>query len=202
MRIGDWVLRDAAAQARALARPAAARARRRSWMNLSARQLTQPGFPDRVAQVLRGARAARRARSGFEVRESVLTDVERTHGAGGVLGGLAAIGCRIAIDDFGTAYSSLRALGRYHVDTIKIDRALVRGLPAQPDRRRARRARDLARSAARPRGVRRRASRPRQQLRRARPRPGCTTAARATCSPRPAPASRRDLLGSPPTRAR
>jgi len=39
------------------------------------------------------------------------------------------LGCRIAIDDFGTAYSSLRALGRYHVDTIKIDRALVRGLP-------------------------------------------------------------------------
>ncbi len=65
---------------------------------------------------------------GFEVRESVLTDVELTHGAGGVLGGLAEIGCRIAIDDFGTAYSSLRALGRYHVDTIKIDRALVRGL--------------------------------------------------------------------------
>ena len=69
---------------------------------------------------------------GFEVRESVLTDVEQTHGAGGVLGGLAAIGCRIAIDDFGTAYSSLRALGRYHVDTIKIDRALVRGLPQSP----------------------------------------------------------------------
>ncbi len=43
--------------------------------------------------------------------------------------GLSALGCRIAIDDFGTAYSSLRALGRYHVDTLKIDRALVSGLP-------------------------------------------------------------------------
>jgi diguanylate cyclase (GGDEF)-like protein/PAS domain S-box-containing protein len=127
LRMGDWVLRAVAAQARmwhdTLPHPAPP-----VWVNLFARQLTQPGFPDRVASVLAELGLPASA-LGFEVRESVLTDVERTHGAGGVLGGLAAIGCRIAIDDFGTAYSSLRALGRYHVDTIKIDRALVRGLP-------------------------------------------------------------------------
>ena len=126
-----------------------------------------------------------RSALGFEVRESVLTDVELTHGAGGVLGGLAKIGCRIAIDDFGTAYSSLRALGRYHVDTIKIDSALVRGLPVVAHRCRAGRARDLARADARCGGVRRR-RRDRGAAARAdrgrvlRPR-------QATCSPHPGP---------------
>ena len=127
VRIGDWVLRAAATQARAW-RGVAPGCAPPVWVNLSARQLTQSGFPERVADTLRELDLPASA-LGFEVRESVLTDVELTHGAGGVLGGLAAIGCRIAIDDFGTAYSSLRALGRYHVDTIKIDRALVRGLP-------------------------------------------------------------------------
>ncbi|MGZ4754894.1 MAG: putative bifunctional diguanylate cyclase/phosphodiesterase [Acidimicrobiia bacterium] len=127
VRIGDWVLRDAAAQARAW-RDTHAHQAPPIWINLSARQLTQSGLPDRVAEVL-AEHGLPSSALGFEVRESVLTDVEQTHGAGGVLGGLAALGCRIAIDDFGTAYSSLRALGRYHVDTIKIDQALVGGLP-------------------------------------------------------------------------
>jgi diguanylate cyclase (GGDEF)-like protein/PAS domain S-box-containing protein len=128
VRIGEWVLRSAAAQARAW-RDLLPFNTPPVWINLSARQLTQSGFPDRVAQTL-SAYGLPPDSLGFEVRESVLTDVELTHGAGGVLGGLAKIGCRVAIDDFGTAYSSLRALGRYHVDTIKIDSALVRGLPS------------------------------------------------------------------------
>lgn len=127
VRIGDWVLLAAATQARSWRWSTGSDAPP-VWINLSARQLSQPGFPERVDAVLHELELPARA-LGFEVRESVLTDVELTHGAGAVLGGLAAIGCRIAIDDFGTAYSSLRALGRYHVDTIKIDRALVRGLP-------------------------------------------------------------------------
>jgi diguanylate cyclase (GGDEF)-like protein/PAS domain S-box-containing protein len=128
--ISEWVLRAAAAQARAW-RDLVPFGAPPVWINLSARQLTQSGFPERVAQTL-SAYGLPADALGFEVRESVLTDVELTHGAGGVLGGLAAIGCRVAIDDFGTAYSSLRALGRYHVDTIKIDRELVRGLPSSP----------------------------------------------------------------------
>ncbi len=127
VRIGDWVLREAAAQARAW-RDLDAERTPPVWVNLSARQIAEPGLPARVAAVLSDLELPARA-LGFEVREAVLTEVERTPGAHDVLAGLSDLGCRIAIDDFGTAYSSLRALGRYHVDTLKIDRALVGGLP-------------------------------------------------------------------------
>lgn len=124
--IGDWVLREAAVQARAW-RDIDAERTPPVWVNLSARQLTEPGLPARVEALLSEIGLPARA-LGFEVREAVLTEVERTPGAHDVLAGLSGLGCRIAIDDFGTAYSSLRALGRYHVDTLKIDRALVGGL--------------------------------------------------------------------------
>lgn len=38
---------------------------------------------------------------------------------------LKAIGCRVAIDDFGVGYSSLAYLRRFAVDALKIDRAFV-----------------------------------------------------------------------------
>lgn len=52
-----------------------------------------------------------------------------------VLGEIRAIGCRSAMDDFGTGHSSVTRLDRLPIDVVKIDRAL---LPASPnDTRRA-----------------------------------------------------------------
>jgi diguanylate cyclase (GGDEF)-like protein len=60
----------------------------------------------------------------IELNESLLIhDVENTMR---ILTGLKALGVRIAVDDFGTGYSSLAMLQRFPLDTIKIDRSLMR----------------------------------------------------------------------------
>jgi diguanylate cyclase (GGDEF)-like protein len=61
-----------------------------------------------------------------ELNESLLIhDVENTLR---ILTGLKALGIRIAVDDFGTGYSSIALLQRFPLDTVKIDRSIMRDL--------------------------------------------------------------------------
>jgi EAL domain-containing protein (putative c-di-GMP-specific phosphodiesterase class I) len=62
----------------------------------------------------------------LEITESMLIhDIEKTRR---VLTALKALGVRIAIDDFGAGYISLATLQRAPLDTIKIDRSLIRDI--------------------------------------------------------------------------
>ena len=96
-------------------------------VNLSARQIQQPGLVDTVARVLADTGLAA-SRLTLEITESVLLD--DPDAAADTLAGLKALGVSLALDDFGTGYSSLSYLGRFPVDSLKIDKSFVDALGA------------------------------------------------------------------------
>ncbi len=122
--LGEWVLREACAQAAAW--------RNSGWaigvsVNFSLRQVTAAGFAASVLTALSG--------SGLPPGELTLEVAERVliEGAGPMADGLAELrrhGVRLAIDDFGTGYASLAYLRQLAVDIIKIDPSFVAGLGA------------------------------------------------------------------------
>jgi len=91
-------------------------------VNLSARQLQQPDLVAEVQELLdRHGIAASQVR--FEITEpALMSDSEATHRT---LRDLRAMGCELAIDDFGAGYSSLGLLRGLPVQVVKVDRSLV-----------------------------------------------------------------------------
>jgi len=66
----------------------------------------------------------------LEITESLMIEGEN---ALAPLRDLAAIGLTLALDDFGSGYSTLASLVRFPVHTLKLDRALIRDIDANPD---------------------------------------------------------------------
>jgi diguanylate cyclase (GGDEF)-like protein/PAS domain S-box-containing protein len=99
-------------------------------VNVSARQLLDPGFVPTVGELLAASGIAA-ARLHLEITESVL--MEDLDDAIEVLRALADLGVTLEIDDFGTGYSSLSYLKRLPVDTLKVDRGFVSGLGTDAD---------------------------------------------------------------------
>ena len=130
-RIDEWVLNSALAQAVQWKR--AGVPLQRLAVNVSGREVMHGRLADTVAAAI--ARHRWRdcgMRLELELTESVLLPLE--HGAS-VFQRLKEAGAMIAIDDFGTGYSSLSRLQHLPVDTLKIDRSFVHGLPAGDDSR-------------------------------------------------------------------
>jgi diguanylate cyclase (GGDEF)-like protein len=90
-------------------------------VNLAAAQLHDPGFVGYVAQTLDHTGLSP-DRLQLEITERAVIDPERVSGA---LAALMGLGVRLAIDDFGTAYSNLIRLRDLPLSTLKLDGALV-----------------------------------------------------------------------------
>ncbi len=102
----------------------------RCAVNLSARQFSSESLLDDVRASLKRSGLSADALE-VEITESVLmSDPDR---ANLTLQELHELGVHIAIDDFGTSYSSLAYLKRLPAHTVKLDRSFVSGLPADRD---------------------------------------------------------------------
>jgi EAL domain-containing protein (putative c-di-GMP-specific phosphodiesterase class I) len=96
-------------------------------VNLAARDLHNVELPDELATLLSAWRVAP-DRLELEITEStILADPMR---ARSVLSRLSDLGVRVAIDDFGSGYTSLGYLKRLPVDVLKIDKSFVLSMNA------------------------------------------------------------------------
>jgi diguanylate cyclase (GGDEF)-like protein len=125
--IGDWVLRTACVQQQAWVE--AGLPSLKVAVNLSARQLKDPGLVERVLKTLADSRMDPRCLD-LEITESVLIEHPEAHRD--AMMRLRAAGVQISIDDFGTGYSSLNYLSELPVDVLKIDGSFVRRLGRAP----------------------------------------------------------------------
>ena len=112
--IGKWVLREACREANTWAGMAPETF---LCVNVSAREIQQPGFVEAVQEALAGAGMAA-ARLSLEITETAL--LKATPSTVATLEALRDLGVRIVIDDFGTGYFSLSHLRQFPVDVIKI----------------------------------------------------------------------------------
>jgi diguanylate cyclase (GGDEF)-like protein len=120
--LGEWVLAEACRQQRLWSE---AGQTFRVSVNISGLHLRGPGLVDTVRKVLRES-GADAQRLEIEITEGAF--LQNAQEALHTLRRIKELGARISIDDFGTGYSSLNYLRRFQVDTIKIDRALIRGV--------------------------------------------------------------------------
>lgn len=121
-RLDDWVLQRAAHDAALLQREFPTPRRRAVTVNLSSTTIVDPGLPARVEALLEevGLDAAR-----LIVELTEREEVQDVAGAQSVLSALGALGVRSALDDWGTAYSSLAYLDALPVAFLKLDRFLL-----------------------------------------------------------------------------
>ncbi len=125
--IGEWVLREACATLARLSRVAGGL---RIAVNLSPRQFQRQDLVRSVDRALSESGADPRLLE-LEITESLA--MQNVAATVEVLSALRERGIRAAVDDFGTGHSSLSYLKRLPIDTVKIDRSFVAGVPGDAD---------------------------------------------------------------------
>jgi diguanylate cyclase (GGDEF)-like protein/PAS domain S-box-containing protein len=98
-------------------------------VNVSARQLAQPGFAELVGACL-DATGLTAGRLVLEITENLILTASRSTLTS--TAALTELGVALSLDDFGTGFSSITALHRLPIGSLKIDRSFVADLPADP----------------------------------------------------------------------
>ena len=124
--IGEWVLQTACAQAMLW------QAKHPHFcmsINLSPRQFRHKGLLDSIAKAL-AAQPLTKGSIEIEVTESLV--MHNLEAAQTLMHTLRGMHLSIAMDDFGTGFSSLAYLKAFPLDVLKIDQSFVRGLEDDP----------------------------------------------------------------------
>jgi diguanylate cyclase (GGDEF)-like protein len=98
-------------------------------INMSSPEVLSPTMPELLATELHRVGLFADAVTLEITETAILADLDQ---ASAVLRKAKESGVRISLDDFGTAFSSLTWLHRLPIDTVKIDRGFVEGLPDNP----------------------------------------------------------------------
>ncbi|GIF20584.1 hypothetical protein Ate02nite_33140 [Paractinoplanes tereljensis] len=122
--IGAWALREATRQAACWRAEYPAADHLTVNVNVAGRQLRTSGFVDEVAAALSDA-GLPASNLSIEVTETAVLDDEESAEA---MLRLRGLGIRLALDDFGTAASSLGLLLTVPVTTLKLDRSFVESI--------------------------------------------------------------------------
>jgi EAL domain-containing protein (putative c-di-GMP-specific phosphodiesterase class I) len=121
--IGDWVLREACHEAKRWQEAGLGGGMGiKMGVNLSVKQFSK-SLPNTIHEILLDTNLPTHL-LGLEITESFLVGNDSLD----MLHALRESGIHLSIDDFGTGYSCLANLKDMPIDTIKIDRAFVRGL--------------------------------------------------------------------------
>jgi len=119
-QLGEWVLttacRDAAGWPHDI----------KVAVNVSPVQIKSPGLVLNIVRILAES-GLHAGRLELEITETVL--IQDDEATLSVLHNLRDLGVRVAMDDFGTGFSSLSYLHRFPFDKIKIDRCFINNLP-------------------------------------------------------------------------
>ncbi len=127
--LGVWALRSSVAALAQIVATDPSTAGLRMGVNVSGHQLLDPTFPDLVLRAL-AEHGVDPHHLTLELTESVLIDPRDEIEA--VLRRLRAAGVSLALDDFGSGYSSLGYLRRYPIDVLKLDNTYTQTLLHDP----------------------------------------------------------------------
>jgi len=128
LSIGEWVLEAACQQYKEWQEHGIAP--QSISVNLSGRQFQDPDLVETIHNIVTNAGVSPE-NIELEITESFLMHDPDLSSLSILT--LRRLGFHVAIDDFGTAYSSLCQLKRFPVDHLKIDRSFIRDIPADAD---------------------------------------------------------------------